>query len=91
MSLRNSLYEHLKTRKKYNTLLIKYETLKDSLEEKITECNLLKRQMIIKDNTWESRIIELEKKLSKKVGGKNVRKPKTSSVKLSRTKQNDNK
>lgn len=36
------IYEHLKTRKKYNTLLIKYEAKKDELEQKIIELNTQK-------------------------------------------------
>lgn len=84
------IYEHLKTRKKYNTLQNKYETLKEDYEAKVTEYNELKRQMVIQKNVWETRIIELEKKLSKR-SGKSVSKSKSNSVKVSRKEQNNNK
>lgn len=90
MSLLSRINEHLKTRKKYNTLEIKYETLKQDLENKIYEYNQLKRQMIIQQNVWETRIIELETKLSKR-GGKSVSNTKSKSVRASRKKQDNNK
>lgn len=89
MSLLDRIYEHLKTKKKYNTLEIKYESLKQDLEDKIYECNQLRRQLQIKDNTWETRVIELEKKLGK--GGKRVSKSKSTSPRVSRETQDNNK
>lgn len=84
------IYEHLKTRKKYNTLMVKYESLKEELEQKITEYNQLKRQMLIQQNVWETRVIELEQKLSKR-GNKNVRNTNITGTKVSRKKQDNNK
>ncbi len=37
------IYEHLRTRKKYNTLLLKYEVKKEELEQKIYELNVQKK------------------------------------------------
>lgn len=66
MSIRKSIYEHLITKKKYNTLEMNFELLKADLEDKIYENKQLRRQLQLKDNVWETRVIELEKKLSKK-------------------------
>ena len=86
----DKIYEHLKTRKKYNTLEIKYQSLKQELEDKIYEYNQLKRQMVLQQNVWETRVIELEQKLSKR-GNKNVRNTNVESLKVSRKKSKDNK
>lgn len=90
MSLIDKIYEHLKTKKKYNTLQVKYETLKAELEDKITEYNLLKRQYILEKNTWEMKFIELTKKNMKGVA-KNVRNTNLEGTKVSRKKSKDNK
>lgn len=90
MSLIDKIYEHLKTRKKYNTLEIKYQSLKQELEDKIYEYNQLKRQMVLQQNVWETRVIELEQKLGKR-GNKNVRNTNIESLKVSRKKSKDNK
>ena len=90
MSLLDKIYEHLKTKKKYNTLQVKYETLKAELEDKITEYNLLKRQYILEKNTWEMKFIELTKKNMKGVA-KNVRNTNLEGTKVSRKKSKDNK
>ena len=89
MSLIDRLYEHLKTKKKYNTLEIKYESVKADLEDKIYENNQLKRQLLLQQNVWETRVIELEKKISKR-SGKSVSNTNNASTKVSRKKQ-DNK
>lgn len=90
MSLLDRIYEHLKTKKKYNTLEIKYESLKQDLEDKIYENNQLKRQMVLQQNVWETRVIELEKKLGKR-GNKRVSKSTKSNTKLSGKEQDNNK
>lgn len=90
MSLITKIYEHLKTKRKYNTLQVKYETLKAELEDKITEYNQLKRQYILEKNTWETKFIELTKKNMKGVA-KNVRNTNIESLKVSRKKSKDNK
>ena len=89
MSLLDRIYEHLKTKKKYNTLEIKYESLKQDLEDKIYENNQLKRQMILQQNVWETRVIELEKKLGKR-GNKSVQKSTNTSARVSRKTQDNN-
>lgn len=90
MSLITKIYEHLKTKRKYNTLQVKYETLKAELEDKITEYNQLKRQYILEKNTWETKFVELTKKNMKGVA-KNVRNTNLEGTKVSRKKSKDNK
>lgn len=90
MSLITKIYEHLKTKRKYNTLQVKYETLKAELEDKITEYNQLKRQYILEKNTWETKFIELTKKNMKGVK-KDVSNTKSKSVRVSRKEQDNNK
>ena len=43
MNFKKAIYEHLKTRKKYNTLLLKYEVAREDLEKKTVELNTQKR------------------------------------------------
>ena len=43
MSIKKAIYEHLKTRKKYNTLELKYEVKCDELDHKVLELNTEKR------------------------------------------------
>lgn len=90
MSLLNKVYEHLKTKKKYNTLQVKYESVKEDLENKITEYNILKRQYLLEKNTWEQEFINLTKKKIKGVK-KNVSNTKSKSVRVSRKEQDNNK
>ncbi len=59
------IYEHLKTRKKYNTLMIKYEAKKDELEQKIIELNTQKKINKIECEKFEKAIEELTKKFVK--------------------------
>lgn len=89
MSLLDKIYEHLKTKKKYNTLEIKYRSAREELEDKIYENNQLKRQLILQQNVWETRVIELEKKLGKR-GNKRVSKSTKSNIKVSRKEQDNN-
>lgn len=56
------IYEHLKTRKKYNTLMIKYEAKKDELEQKIIELNVQKRINKTEREKFEKTIEELIQK-----------------------------
>lgn len=90
MSLLDKIYEHLKTKKKYNTLQVKYESLKADLEDKITEYNLLKRQYLLEKNTWEQEFKNLTKKKIKGVK-KDVSNTKSKSVRVSRKEQDNNK
>ena len=90
MSLLDKIYEHLKTKKKYNTLQVKYESVKEDLENKITEYNILKRQYLLEKNTWEQEFINLTKKKIKGVK-KDVSNTKSKSVRVSRKEQENNK
>ena len=42
-NLSKAIWEHLKTKKKYNTLLLKYEVAREDLEKKQVELNTQKR------------------------------------------------
>ena len=59
------IYEHLKTRRKYNTLMIKYESKKDELEQKIIELNTQKNINKIEREKFEKAIEELTQKFVK--------------------------
>lgn len=93
MNFKKALYEHLKTRKKYNTLLLKYEVAREDLEKKQVELNTQKRINLKEKEIWEQKLKEQEIEiieLKKKRSVKNVSKPKTKSTRVSRKKQ-DNK
>ena len=73
MSLKKSIYEHLITKKKYNTLKVKFEALEDELERKILELNTQKIIHVKKQTIWEQtlkhqeeEIIKLKKRKAKK-------------------------
>ena len=53
------IYEHLKTRKKYNNLQLKYDVKCDEFEEKILEYNTEKKIKLMQRNAYEKRISEL--------------------------------
>ena len=59
MSLKKSIYEHLKTRKKYNTLMIKYETKCEELDNKIVQLNTEKRVKLKQQELYDEKIKEL--------------------------------
>lgn len=65
MSLKSAIYEHLKTRKKYNTLENRYTILKEDYERKVYEFEEYKRQNKIIRDTWEQRLKEQEEKIIK--------------------------
>ena len=58
----NKIYEHLKTKKKYNTLELKYEVKCDELQAKIVELNTEKRVKIKQQELYEEKIKELTEK-----------------------------
>ena len=92
MDLKKAIYEHLKTRRKYNTLLLKYEVAKEDLEKKINELNTEKRIHLKRQEIWEQKLKEQEEeiiKLKKKGVNKNVSKPKVRSPKVVRKAQNN--
>ena len=74
-----NLYEHLKTKKKYNTLLLKYEVAREDLEKKQVELNTQKRINLKEKEIWENKlkeqeeqIIELKKRKKRKENEKKI-------------------
>ena len=65
MSIGKAIYEHLKTRKKYNTLKLNYNVLQEDYERKILQYNELKRQYIVLQQTWEQKLKEQEEEIIK--------------------------
>lgn len=57
--MKNKIYEHLITRRKYNTLKLKYDVKCDELEHKILELNTEKRVRIKQSELMNNRIQEL--------------------------------
>ena len=60
------IFEHLKTRKKYNTLMIKYDVKCEELEQKIIELNAQKKINKIEREKFEKTIEELTQKIMQK-------------------------
>lgn len=60
-----NLYEHLKTKKKYNTLKIKYEVARDELERKQVELNAERRIHTKRQIVWEEKLKEQEEEIIK--------------------------
>lgn len=92
MNFKKAIYEHLKTRKKYNTLLLKYEVAREDLEKKTVELNTQKRINLKEKEIWEQKLKEQEEeiiKLKKKGVNKSVSKSNKSSTRVSRKKQNN--
>jgi chromosome segregation ATPase len=59
MSIKKAIYEHLKTRKKYNTLELKYEVKCDELDHKVLELNTEKRLKQKQQELYDKKIKEL--------------------------------
>lgn len=55
----NKIYEHLITKKKYNTLKLKYEVKCDDLQHKILELNNEKKVRIKQQDIFNKRLSEL--------------------------------
>ena len=72
MSFRKAIWEHLKTRKKYNTLLLKYEVAREDLEKKQVELNTQKRINLKEKEIWEQKLKELEEEIIKLKRRKNA-------------------
>ena len=53
------IYEHLKTRKKYNTLELKYDVKCEELEHKVVELNTERKFRMKQQELFEIRINEL--------------------------------
>lgn len=56
-------YEHLITRKKYNTLKLKYEVAREDLEKKQIELNTERRIHLKQKEVWEQRLLEQEEEI----------------------------
>lgn len=59
------IYEHLKTRKKYNTLQLKYDIKCEELEEKIIELNLERKMRKLEKEKYDHIIEEYLEKIKK--------------------------
>ena len=59
------IYEHLKTRKKYNTLQLKYDIKCEELEEKIMELALEKKMRKMEKEKYDQMIEEYLEKIKK--------------------------
>lgn len=71
--MRQAIWEHLITKRKYNKLMIKYELAKEDIEHKVVQLNTEKRIHQKQKEIWEKelaeqelQIIELKKKIRKK-------------------------
>lgn len=58
MSIKKAIYEHLKTRKKYNTLMLKYETKCEEYDNKTAEIKTQRRIRQIEKQKWEETLNE---------------------------------
>ena len=80
MSLRKSMYEHLKTKKKYNLLDINYKELTQRYEEKVIELEKQKECNREIKKKFDNEYAELLKKyLELKVENKELKKRKRGS------------
>lgn len=65
MGITKHIYEHLKTEKKYNVLLLKNEVLRDDLERKHVELNTERMINKKKSEVWEKKLKEQENEIIK--------------------------
>ena len=65
MSIKKTIYEHLVTKKKYNTLKLKYEVVRDDLEKKQVELNTERRIHSKQKEIWEQKLKEQEEEIIK--------------------------
>lgn len=71
-NLSKAIWEHLKTKKKYNTLLLKYEVAREDLEKKQVELNTQKRINAKEKEIWEQKLKEQEQEIIKLKRRKNA-------------------
>ena len=57
------IYEHLKTRKKYNTLQLKLDVVKEELERKQIELNTERQIHKKRQEIWEKKLKEQEEEI----------------------------
>ena len=73
-----NLYEHLKTRKKYNTLKLNYDVLREEYDRKTTELNVERQIWRKRQNVWEDALLKQEQQIIElKKRRKNEKKVKT--------------
>lgn len=65
MSITKTIYEHLITKKKYNTLKLKYEVAREDLEKKQVELNTERRIRLKEKEIWEQRLKNQEEEIIK--------------------------
>ena len=65
MGITKYIYEHLKTKRKYNVLLLKLEVVKEDLERKQVELNTERLIQKKKSEVWEKKLKEQELKIIK--------------------------
>lgn len=65
MNITKAIYEHLITKKKYNTLKLKYEVARDDLEKKQVELNTERKIRLKEKEIWEKRLKEQEEEIIK--------------------------
>ena len=65
MSITKAIYEHLITKKKYNTLKLKYEVARENLEKKQVELNTERRIRLKEKEIWEQRLKDQEEEIIK--------------------------
>ena len=63
MSIKKAIFEHLKTKKKYNTLLLKHNVLQEELERKSSELITQKRIHLKRQEVWEQTLKEQEEEI----------------------------
>ena len=65
MSIKKAIYEHLKTKKKYNTLQLKYEILQEEHEKLLLRYNEYKKLNKVQKEIWETKLKEQEEEIIK--------------------------
>ena len=65
MGITKAIYEHLVTKKKYNTLRLKYEVAREDLEKKQVELNTERRIHLKQKEIWENKLKEQEEEIIK--------------------------
>ena len=63
--LTKAIYEHLKTKRKYNTLLLKLEVAREDLERKQVELNTERRIHQKQKEIWEETLKKQEEEIIK--------------------------
>ena len=65
MSITKAIYEHLKTRKKYNLLQLNYDVLREEYDKKTIELNTERRIHLKQKEIWEQKLKEQEEEIIK--------------------------